>query len=247
MDNRSERIERRLEVPALVAALLVIPVIVIEQSGLGEPWDTVGTVLNWTTWLVFLAEAVVMLSVVPDRWRWIRRHPIDVAVVVLTPPFLSGLAGVRLLRLLRLLRLVRLAPLSRRLFSMEGLRYTTLVATLTVVAGGAGFAALEDKSTADGIYWAVTTMTTVGYGDLPPTTAATKLLAVIMMVVGVGFVAILTGVVAQRFVLPVLQEETDEVEDELETASDAILRELRDVRTRLTDLEAAVERSARSG
>ena len=242
MDDRARRIERRLEIPALVAALLVIPLIVIEQSSFGEPWDTVGTVLNWTTWLVFLAEAVVMLSVVPDRWRWIRAHPIDVAVVVLTPPFLAGLAGVRLLRLLRLLRLVRLAPLSRRFFSMEGLRYTTLVATLTVAAGGAGFSALEDKSTADGMYWAITTMTTVGYGEPVVHTAATKLLAVILMVVGVGFVAILTGVVAQRFVVPVLEEETEEVEDEVEAASDAILRELRDIRTRLGDLETAVQR-----
>jgi voltage-gated potassium channel len=242
VDDRARRVERRLEIPALVAALLVIPVIVIEESSFGDPWDTVGVVLNWTTWLVFLAEAVVMLSVVSNRWRWIRAHPIDVAVVVLTPPFFSGLAGVRLLRLLRLLRLVKIAPLARRFFSMEGLRYTTLLAVLTVTAGGAGFAALEGKSTGDGMYWAITTMTTVGYGDLLPTTAAAKLLSVVIMVVGVGFVAVLTGVVAQRFVVPVLQDETEEVEDEVEAASEAILRELREVRTRLADLETAVQR-----
>ena len=50
-----------------MAALLVIPVIVIEDSSFGEPWDTIGAVLNWASWLTFLAEAVVMLAVVPDR------------------------------------------------------------------------------------------------------------------------------------------------------------------------------------
>ena len=74
MDERSERIERRLEIPVIVAALLVIPVIVIEESSFGEPWDTVGVVLNWATWLTFLTEAVVMLAVVPDRGRWLRSH-----------------------------------------------------------------------------------------------------------------------------------------------------------------------------
>ena len=59
-------------------------------------------VLNWGTWLVFALEAVVMLSMVPDRRAWIRRHPIDLAVVTLTPPFITALAGIRLLRLLRL-------------------------------------------------------------------------------------------------------------------------------------------------
>jgi hypothetical protein len=52
MDERSERIERRLEPVMIAAALLVIPLIVIEESSFGEPWDSIGIVLNWGTWLV---------------------------------------------------------------------------------------------------------------------------------------------------------------------------------------------------
>jgi hypothetical protein len=59
--------EERLESPLLVAALLTIPAIAIEQSGVGQPWDTVAVVLNWTIWLAFLAEIVLMLRVVDDR------------------------------------------------------------------------------------------------------------------------------------------------------------------------------------
>ena len=100
----------------------------IEESSYGEPWDPIGVALNWGTWFVFLAEVVVMLSVIPERSRWIRDHPIDVAVVILTPPFLAALAPIRLLRLLRLVRLLRLAPAARRLFSAEGVRYAALLA-----------------------------------------------------------------------------------------------------------------------
>lgn len=74
--------------PLLVAALLTIPVIVIEQSDHPHIWDEVAAVLNWGIWLVFVLEVVVMLRVVGDRGRWLRDHPLDVAIVLLTPPFL---------------------------------------------------------------------------------------------------------------------------------------------------------------
>jgi hypothetical protein len=57
---------------------------------------------------------------------------------------------------------------------------------------------------------ALTTMTTVGYGDLSPETSAGKLLAVFVMLVGIGAVTILTGAVAQQFLITELEEETAE-------------------------------------
>src|SRR5215217_9652307 len=52
MDKRSERVQRRFDVPVMVAALLTIPLIVIEESDYGQPWDAIGVVLNWGAWLV---------------------------------------------------------------------------------------------------------------------------------------------------------------------------------------------------
>jgi hypothetical protein len=57
--------------PVVIAALLTIPILVIQESDFGEPWETVATILNWGTWLVFLGEALIMLAVVPDRRRWL--------------------------------------------------------------------------------------------------------------------------------------------------------------------------------
>jgi hypothetical protein len=129
----------------LVAALLVVPAIAIEQSEAGGVLNTIAVVINWATWLAFLADAVLMLSVVDDRWRWIRDHPLEVAIVLVTPPFLPpSLQVARVFRLLRLLPLLRAGLLARRLLTTEGVRDVGVLAVLTVLGGGAAYAAVED-------------------------------------------------------------------------------------------------------
>jgi hypothetical protein len=118
VDERTKRVERFFNWPVIVAALLVIPVIVIEYTAVSDTVKSIATVCNWAIWLVFAAELVAILWVVPNRWHWLVHNPLDVLIVVLTPPILPpGLQTLRVLRLLRLLRLLKLAQVSRRVFS----------------------------------------------------------------------------------------------------------------------------------
>jgi voltage-gated potassium channel len=244
VDERSERIAKRFELPVLIAALLVIPVIVVEQSDWGDPWKTLAVIVNWLIWLVFLAEVVTLIAVVPKKMVWLRRHPLELAIVVLTPPFLpTSLQALRVFRLFRLLRLMRLAPLARRFFSLEGLSYAAVLALVTALGGGAAFAAAEGRtiSTWDGVWWAVATMTTVGYGDIYPHTNLGRAIAIGLMVVGIGFVAILTAALAQRFLATELREEVGElgveIAAEVEHAEADVIAELREVMRRLQAVE----------
>jgi voltage-gated potassium channel len=241
MDERAERMERRFAWPVLIAALLVIPIIALEESSLGEPWDTIVTVGNWTIWLTFAAELVAMLAVVPNRGRWIRQHPIDVLVVVLTPPVVP--AGLQFLRLLRLLRLARVFTQVQRMFSPEGVRAAAFFAAYTVVAGGLTFAVVGEDHALDGLYWALTTVTTVGYGTPNPDTPAGKAIAVVVMLVGIGFVALLTGAIAQRFLAPAVEMVEAEVE-QIDADEDAVLREVRELGDRIRRLEQMLSRRA---
>jgi len=228
----------------LIAALLVIPVILVEQVDPGSPWRQIASVGNWAIWGLFVAEVVVMLAVVPDRWRWIRENPIDVAIVVLTPPFLpASLQALRVFRLLRLLRLVRVIQAARRLFTVEGLRFVALMALLVAFGGGAAFAAVEKDHNAnvngtwDGVYWAITTMTTVGYGDVSPETNYGRIIAIAVMIVGIGFLGLLIGAAAERFVARDIERAEAEVAGEVEESEGEVRAELRSMAARLVELE----------
>ena len=201
--SRSERIARWFEVPLLVAALLAIPVIVVQESNFGPPWKGVAAVLDWVIWGAFALQLVVMLATVPDRRRWLADHPLEVLIVLLTPPFLPATFKVaRVLPVVRAVWVLVLAHRARGLFSLQGIRYVALLSFTVVVGGGTLFAAVEPEqnlSIWDGLWWATETVTTVAYGDIYPQTAAGRIVATVVMTTGVGFVALLTGSFAQRF------------------------------------------------
>lgn len=197
------RWEARFRLPTLVAPLLVVPTFVIEESGLPEPWQTLASVLNWFIWGVFFAQVTTMLMVTRQRWRWIRGHPIEVLIVVLTPPFLPApLQSARVFRLLRLFRVAITAQSLRFYFSVNGLKFATVTAAFGVLGAGALFAAVEPEqhlSTWDGVWWAINEVTTTA-SEYTPHTNAGRLLAIAVLLVGVGYVAVLTGAIAQLFI-----------------------------------------------
>jgi voltage-gated potassium channel len=248
MNARSERMESRFRVPIILAALLVIPVLILEAvtvngAHLKEPWTTLSTIGDWAIWLTFFAEVAAMLAVVEDRFEWLRGHVLDVAIVVLTPSVgPSVLQTVRVLRLLRLVRLARFAPLMRSVFTIEGVRYAAVLAFVVFLAGAEAFATVENRSLGIGMYWAISTMTTVGYGDVVPHTTAGRIIASVVMLVGIGFVAVVTGAIAQRFIAT---EGTVIKEDELVSAGESVTHaKLDELASRLDRLEALLSRDS---
>jgi voltage-gated potassium channel len=135
--SRAERVANWLRVPLIVAALLAIPTIIVQESDLGGFWEILAAGLDWCIWAMFAANLAIMLSIVPDRRRWLIENPLDVLIVVFTPPFLP--VTMKLARVLPVVRLVWLVVVANRLrnvFSLQGLRYAALI-VFTVVVGGA--------------------------------------------------------------------------------------------------------------
>lgn len=200
---RAIRAEQLLNTPLMIAAALTLPSVALTEAHIGGRLEVLAQVLNWGTYLVFALELVLMLLFVPDRKKYLKHHPVELIVVFLTPPVLpASLQALRAIRLLRLLRLLKLAQLSGRAFSDKGLGYAALMTLLIAVAGGTVFRAFEKGhqhiTEWDSVYWAVTTMTTLG-SEWEPTTVGSQITAIVVLLVGVSFIALLTGAIAHRF------------------------------------------------
>lgn len=252
-DPRADRIAGLFQKPMIVVALLALPTMIVQGSDLGGAWQGAAAVLDWLIWAAFAFELVVMLAVVKDRKRWLLEHPLEVVIVVLTPPFLPDpMQAARLLRLLRLARLLFVAGRARRVFSTEVLRYAAIGTMVVVVGGGTALAAVEPDqglSDWDGVWWAIETVTTVGYGDIYPVTTVGRIIGIVVMVSGVGFVALLTGTLAQHFVQggAANREDGSPAATELAGKLDEVSGRLEELSKEISDLRRAVRRETQDG
>jgi voltage-gated potassium channel len=92
-----------------------------------------------------------------------------------------------------------------------------------------------------GFYWALETMTTVGYGDVTPKTSLGRIIAGTLMLIGIGFFALVTGAIAQRF----LSTEIEEAADGVEATEAEILAQISALGSQLQRLESTVRNLAR--
>lgn len=216
----------------------------------------------------FTAEYLLRAWVAPEHerfagmtaWAARRRYLVSplalVDLAAILPAYLGHIFGLdlRYLRLLRLLRLLKLTHYFRGLTVfitvvqaeirtlMSGI-FTILV--LVVIAAAFMYAfehAAQPEAFAtmgDSLWWAVVTMTTVGYGDITPVTAPGRVLATVIMLLGVGIVALPAGLLAARFAEE-LQARRDQLAAQLELA-------LSDGRLNRTELQELEQLSAELG
>ena len=237
-----------MELPLLILALVMVPLIVVPLlTDLPDGVESAFIAADWFIWAAFAFEYVVRLSLTDKRWRFVRREWPDLLIIVL--PFLRPLRVVRSVRALRLLRLGRLVGVlsevgqeGRRLLARHRLDYALLVTGVVILGAAALILAVEEgsggsiDSFGDALWWAVTTVTTVGYGDTFPVTAAGRGIAAFLMLAGIALFGVLTANVAAFFI------EQEQRPDQVAERLDEVLRRLDELEKRLNAV--GQERSA---
>ena len=154
LDRREafEALERATELPLLILALAIIPLLLVPLVfDLSPAAERAVTVLDLVVWAVFALELAAKTYLAPSRVAYLRGHWYDVLIVAL--PFLRPLRIVQSARLLRLLRLARLVGFAVRaqhvlgsLLDRHGLKYVLVLAVLVVVACSAMIALVEQRA-----------------------------------------------------------------------------------------------------
>ena len=234
--QRLERWESRTEWPLAAIAIVFLAAYAVDV--LAQPTGAFALaieVVAWTAYAVFAADYLVRFAMASDRPRWFVRHLFDLAVVLLP-----------LLRPLRLVRLViLLAALHRALGNAIRGRvviYTISAAVLLVFV--ASLAVLESERAAidphitnfgEAVWWSITTITTVGYGDLTPVSTTGRVIAVLLMIGGISLVGSITATIASWIVQRVADEQS--AEQAVTTAHiESVLSEIKELRAEVRRL-----------
>jgi len=233
-----QKAEQFFQVPVMVSVLMLIPVLIIEYAQ--QNLNSLAIYLNWGIWLVFLFEYTILLYFVEDKIDFIKTHKLELFIIIFSFPIVpEGLASsgflrfARLPRLLNSLRFFRLAALLGRfgttvksIFNSKGLRFIVYTTIGLVLFFGFLFYISEPhvETYSDGLWWALVTITTVGYGDITPISTLGRIIAGALMVMGIGFIATITAAVSSYFIssfndnevtINDLGEKLDKIEKEL--------------------------------
>lgn len=200
--------EHRLHWFMVIVALLSVPAFVLEET-LGSPvLRNIGRGIDLFIFLAFAAELLWMLGVTKHKLRYLLRNWLDLFIVLAAAVNLllgwetEWVAISRLMRLTMVsLLLARTLGAMRDLFSPTGLPYVLGFAVISLLLAGAGFYWLEPTvdSYFDGLWLAFVTAATVGYGDYIPTTHASRLFAVVTVVLGFTVFSLVTATFVRLF------------------------------------------------
>ena len=208
---------RAFDVFLIIVILLSVLVVLLDSvTSIHSEYGQVLLVIEWSFTLLFTVEYLLRLWTIQNTWLYARSFYGVVDLLGSLPTYLSiwfadahYFLVVRVLRVLRIFRVFRMvryvgeAELIAQALTASRRKITVFVCSvlaLVVVFGSLmylveGGTNTEFSSIPQSIYWAVTTMTTVGYGDVAPDTALGRGLAAVIMIMGYGIIAAPTGIV----------------------------------------------------
>lgn len=255
--------QQRLHWIMVAVALMAVPAYLLATADLDPVWHRISSFLDIVILVAFIAELAWMMRVSSFPIRYLFENWLNVVIILGATAAVLGeatdwIAIVRAMRAaVAVLVVVRTTAEMRFLFTRRGAPMLIGVAFLTIIALGALFYWLDPalKSFWDGLWLAFITGSTVGFGDIVPTTGATRLLAALTVLIGVAFMTLFTANVVTFFIggeetrnRESLQRDIVALRGEIEQLLDAeelrltleLHKEIRELRQELAVLRAEI-------
>lgn len=192
---------------AIITFIIAIPVLwYFDQQTSRVTGDWV-TLFSWMIWLALIVETIVLSFVVKDFKAYLKSNWMIFPVLVLTFPMILGeIPYAVLIRAVQVLMLARAlhstVQSTRKIFQRSHLGAIILGYLFVIIVAGIAIHSIDPnvKSVEDGLWWAIVTMATLGYGDVVPTSTEGRLFASIIIVLGAVFFSLLTAQIAAYMV-----------------------------------------------
>ncbi len=214
----------------IILALISVALVLLGFAEMVDLDNPPYNIIDLLLWGVFVVDYGWRFFLSKGKWRFIIENIFDLlAILPLNAIFTVFRLGrifrlARLTKLLKLTRLLRIVGLTGKLekkigklLRTNGLLYIFYLNSFIVLVGSSILSVVEEKSFSDSLWWALVTVTTVGYGDIVPNSIFGKWLAVLLMLVGIGTIGMLTSALTNFFVKdnPDEQIKLDKLQDEL--------------------------------
>lgn len=217
------------DVALLVVILISVALVMLESvPEIQQDNRQILKILEWAITIIFTVEYILRIIIIKKPFRYIFSFYGIIDFLSVIPTYLSlliigsqSLVVIRVLRLLRVFRILKLTRYTRAgkvlatamrnsrakisVFVFFVLIIVTIFGTIMYIVEGEehGFTSIPR-----GIYWAIVTLTTVGYGDISPITPFGQFLASIVMIMGYAIIAVPTGIITSEIIKPTFRSNT---------------------------------------
>ena len=242
----AQRWARRFELPMILLAFWIMIEWYLKAKGVYSL--TFDRITDWSIWIFFVLETVVLTSLVENKLGYLRSNWMNLLIISVGVPLLWGggvyAAALRTLRVLLLFPLLLKTSASvRKVLARNHLGTTLLVAVAFTLVSGFLIAGIDPgiENVWQGIWWAWVTVATVGYGDTVPQSVAGKVFGAVVILFGVGFFALLTAGFSAYFIsrgeMEIEEEEIEEINrlKEIEIRMEAMEQSLKRIEDRLKE------------
>lgn len=230
---------------SFMAILALIAVILAISDMLGkipEPYYHACSAADNLILIIFICDYGYRILRAENKKKFFQENIFDLLALIPFSSFFRVLRAARLFRLLKVVRLLRVAVFFNRFnhtaasfLATNGFLYVLYATLVSLITGAtimyllSGEAAIKTYS--DALWWAFVTATTVGYGDISPSTLLGRGIAAVLMIVGIGFISMLTGTIATYFMEKAVPQQEQSSRNQVIDLSDMTNEEFCNIRS----------------